>query len=58
MALVLLGAGQFRNAGGQLADTAENKMGLQVTVLISVEIEGEDKPGCVAESLALLVPAS
>ena len=41
---------------GQLLDVAEAKLGLQVTVLVTVEIEGEDKPGCVAESLALLVP--
>ncbi|EWM12395.1 MaoC family dehydratase [Kutzneria sp. 744] len=50
--------GKRIRARGQLADVAENKMGLQVTVLITVEIEGEDKPGCVAESLALLVPQS
>jgi acyl dehydratase len=41
---------------GQLLDVTEAKLGLQVTVLVTVEIEGEDKPGCVAESLALLVP--
>lgn len=48
--------GKRIRAHGQLADFAENKLGLQVTVLITVEIEGEEKPGCVAESLALLVP--
>jgi acyl dehydratase len=41
---------------GQLLDFTEAKLGLQVTVLVTVEIEGEEKPGCVAESLALLVP--
>ncbi|GAA3435390.1 MaoC family dehydratase [Kutzneria kofuensis] len=48
--------GKRIRAHGRLLDVAENKMGLQVTVQITVEIEGEDKPGCVAESLALLVP--
>ncbi|MFC0434961.1 MaoC family dehydratase [Kutzneria buriramensis] len=41
---------------GQLLDVADAKMGLLATVLVTVEIEGEDRPGCVAESLALLVP--
>jgi acyl dehydratase len=41
---------------GELIDVVEAKQGLQVTVLVTVEIEGSDKPACVAESLALLVP--
>ena len=41
---------------GQLTEVAEAKLGLIATVVVTVEIDGEAKPGCVAESLALLVP--
>ncbi|CAM04622.1 acyl dehydratase [Saccharopolyspora erythraea NRRL 2338] len=39
----------------ELADVAENDQGLQLTVNVTIEIEGVDKPACVAESLSRLV---
>ncbi len=38
-----------------VADVAEVKAGQQVTVKYSIEIEGQDKPGCVAETVVLLL---
>ncbi|QUH00585.1 MaoC family dehydratase [Saccharopolyspora erythraea] len=39
----------------ELADVAENDQGLQLTINVTIEIEGVDKPACVAESLSRLV---
>jgi acyl dehydratase len=39
-----------------LGDVADLPSGLQVTVRYTIEIEGEAKPGCVAETLVLLLP--
>jgi acyl dehydratase len=48
--------------GSRLRDTAEivqaveTAHGIRLTVRHTIEIEGQDKPGCVAETVALLVP--
>ncbi|MFL6141388.1 MAG: MaoC family dehydratase [Labedaea sp.] len=43
-------------AGVELVDVAEAKLGRQIVMRTTVEIEGSEKPACVAETLALLVP--
>lgn len=43
-------------AGAELVAVERRPVGVQVTVLITVEREGGDKPVCIAELLALLVP--
>jgi acyl dehydratase len=43
-------------AGIELVDVVDKPQGKQVTVRTTVEIEGGDKPACVAESIALYVP--
>jgi acyl dehydratase len=43
-------------ASVELADVVDKPQGKQVTVRTTVEIEGGDKPACVAESIALYVP--
>jgi acyl dehydratase len=43
-------------AGIELVDVAEAKLGRQIVMRTTVEIEGSEKPACVAETLALLVP--
>jgi acyl dehydratase len=40
----------------ELRDVVDGPRGLQLVLGTTVEIEGEDKPACVAESLVLLVP--
>ena len=40
----------------ELVDVVDKPQGKQVTVRTTVEIEGGDKPACVAESIALYVP--
>ena len=37
---------------GEIKDVSEVKGGLQATILITIEIEGEDRPACVIESLS------
>jgi acyl dehydratase len=44
-------------AGAELVDTAEAKLGRQFVVRVTVELEGSEKPACVAETVVLLVPA-
>ena len=39
----------------QLTDVTEVSGGLQLTITATMEIEGADKPACVAESLARLI---
>ena len=43
-------------AGAELVDVVDKPQGKQVTVRMTVEIEGSEKPACVAESMALYVP--
>ena len=40
----------------QLQETSQTKAGLQMVLAMTVEIEGADKPACVAEVVYLLVP--
>lgn len=42
--------------GIQLQETSQTKAGLQMVLAMTVEIEGADKPACVAEVVYLLVP--
>ncbi|HEV2784276.1 MAG TPA: MaoC family dehydratase [Actinophytocola sp.] len=43
-------------AGSELIDVVPAKLGTQFIVRTTVEIEGNDKPACVAETIVLLVP--
>jgi acyl dehydratase len=43
-------------SGVELIDVVEAKLGKQFIVRTTVEIEGGDKPACVAENIVLLVP--
>ena len=43
-------------AGAELVAIELRPVGAQVTLLVTVEREGGDKPVCIAELLALLVP--
>ena len=48
--------GSLLRAGAELVAFERRSSGVQVTVLVTVEREGGDKPVCIAEVLALLVP--
>lgn len=37
---------------GEVVDAVEVKGGVQATIRVSVEIEGEDKPACVADTIS------
>jgi acyl dehydratase len=39
-------------AGAQVAEVSEVGTGVQVKTLVTIEVEGSDKPACVIESLA------
>jgi acyl dehydratase len=39
-------------AGAELVDVTEVEGGVQTTMLITIEVEGGDKPACVVESLS------
>ncbi|HEV7907423.1 MAG TPA: MaoC family dehydratase [Pseudonocardiaceae bacterium] len=43
-------------AGAELVDVLDVPQGKQAIVRVTVEIEGKDKPACVAETVVLLVP--
>ena len=43
-------------AGVELADVADRPQGKQVTYRWTIEIEGSDKPACVAETIVVYVP--
>jgi acyl dehydratase len=43
-------------AGVELVDVLEAKLGRQLVIRTTVEVEGQEKPACVAEILVLLVP--
>ncbi|MGH8867805.1 MAG: MaoC family dehydratase [Actinomycetes bacterium] len=40
----------------ELRDVVDVPQGIQLVIATTVEVEGEDKPACVAEALVLLVP--
>jgi acyl dehydratase len=42
---------------GELISVAEIKGGVQTVVRVTVEIEGSDKPGCVADTISRFFPA-
>jgi acyl dehydratase len=44
--------GERIRAGAELAQVADTETGVQVKTVITVEVEGGDKPACVVESLA------
>ncbi|NUT49771.1 MAG: MaoC family dehydratase [Saccharothrix sp.] len=44
-------------AGAELVDVADVAQGKQAVVKVTVEIDGNPKPACVAETVVLLVPA-
>jgi acyl dehydratase len=43
-------------AGAELIDVVDGKQGRQFVVRCTVEIDGVDKPACVAETVVLLIP--
>ena len=43
-------------ASAELVDVIDKPQGKQVTVRTTIEIEGGEKPACVAETMALFVP--
>ncbi|MFE2755379.1 MaoC family dehydratase [Actinosynnema sp. NPDC059335] len=45
-------------AGAELVEVADVAQGKQAVVRVTVEIEGNPKPACVAETVVLLVPAA
>ncbi|MEV8440134.1 MaoC family dehydratase [Actinosynnema sp. NPDC051121] len=45
-------------AGAELAEITDVAQGKQAVVKVTVEIEGNPKPACVAETVVLLVPAT
>jgi len=52
----VVAVGSRVRASIELVDVVDKPQGKQVTVRTTVEIEGGDKPACVAESIALYVP--
>ena len=51
-----LPVGKRVRAWATLTDVAEHPLGFMITQKVEVEAEGLDKPVCVAETLALLIP--
>lgn len=43
-------------AGGEIMSVKHTQQGAQVTIKYTIEIKGEDKPACVAETVRVLVP--
>jgi acyl dehydratase len=43
-------------ANAELVDVTDRQQGKQITVRWTIEIEGGDKPACVAETIAVYVP--
>lgn len=43
-------------AGVEILSVEQNSLGFLVTTRVTIEREGSDKPACVAESLAVVVP--
>ena len=48
--------GQRVRMGSELLEVAEAKFGVQAVFRQTIEIDGEAKPGCVADAVVLLVP--
>jgi acyl dehydratase len=44
-------------AGVELVSLVPGGNGYQLTARVTIEIEGADKPACVAETVTILVPA-
>lgn len=51
-----LRAGKRVRLQAALSDVADVPAGTQLTLVQSIEIEDQDKPACVAETLVLLIP--
>lgn len=49
-------AGSRIRAGVELVSLVPGTMGSQAVTRVTVELEGSDKPACVAETVAVLVP--
>ena len=43
-------------ASAELVDVVDTAQGTRATVRATIEIEGQDKPACVADTLSLMVP--
>jgi acyl dehydratase len=43
-------------AGVEVAEVTPGRQGTQVVFRFAIEIEGADKPACVAETVVLIVP--
>jgi acyl dehydratase len=43
-------------AGVELTSVTPNKLGYQVATRVTIELDGSDKPACVADMLAVVVP--
>lgn len=43
-------------ASAELIDVVDTKQGTRATVRATIEVEGQDKPACVADTLSLMVP--
>ncbi|MCY1267544.1 putative enoyl-CoA hydratase 1 [compost metagenome] len=50
-------AGSRVRGSAQLVAAEEVKGGVQATIRVSVEIEGEDRPGCVVDTISRYYPA-
>ncbi|GLZ84691.1 MaoC family dehydratase [Metapseudomonas resinovorans] len=50
-------AGSRVRGSAQLVAAEEVKGGIQATIRVSVEIEGEDRPGCVVDTISRYYPA-
>lgn len=51
---VKVGGAKVR-AGGEIVSFERTKQGAQLVVKYTIEIQGEDKPACVAETVRVLV---
>jgi acyl dehydratase len=43
-------------AGVELTSVTPNKLGYQIATRVTIELDGSDKPACVADMLAVVVP--
>jgi acyl dehydratase len=43
-------------AGVELTSVTPNKLGYQVAIRVTIELDGSDKPACVVDMLAVVVP--
>lgn len=43
-------------AGVELAEVTPGPKGVQVIAVVTIELEGSDRPACVAESVSVIVP--